>query len=348
MRPRPFSANVSSLETRTSRISPDTFPRRSSSSSHAHTVHADQAVDLQKLEQRSHVTISGGDSASHENNIIYDVVGKGEKSKKDDGLLNRSTGGVEGPLIFREDDSPSLPAKDGPVSWSDLPNKRQLAILTIARLSEPLTQTSLQAYMYYQLRSFDTTLLASSISVQAGMLQGSFAAAQFLTAFLWGRMADSDSMGRKRVLLVGLLGTCISCIGFGFSRSFVQAIVFRTIGGALNGNVGVMRTMISEMIREKKFQSRAFLLLPMCFNLGVIIGPILGGLRADPVGIYPSIFGSHSIFGGKDGIWWLKHWPYALPNLMSATFLLISAAGVVFGLEEVYAENAVYLCSIPT
>jgi hypothetical protein len=27
---------------------------------------------------------------------------------------------------------------------------------------------------------------------------------------------------------------------------------FRTIGGALNGNVGVMRTMVSEIVQEKK------------------------------------------------------------------------------------------------
>jgi hypothetical protein len=35
-------------------------------------------------------------------------------------------------------------AKEAPVTWMSLPNKRQLAILTIARLSEPLVQTSLQ------------------------------------------------------------------------------------------------------------------------------------------------------------------------------------------------------------
>jgi hypothetical protein len=48
------------------------------------------------------------------------------------------------------------------------------------------------------------------------------------------------------------LFTAISVLGFGFSKSFLQAIFFRTIGGALNGNVGVMRTMISEIVREKK------------------------------------------------------------------------------------------------
>jgi len=45
----------------------------------------------------------------------------------------------------------------------------------------------------------------------------------------------------------------ISCLGFGFSTSFLQAIICRTLGGALNGNVGVMRTMISEIIKEKKY-----------------------------------------------------------------------------------------------
>ena len=170
---------------------------------------------------------------------------------------------------------PTKQSKPGPVAWRDLPKKSQLAILTLARLSEPLTQTSLQAYMFYQLKSFNPSLPSSTISAQAGMLQGSFTAAQFVTAILWGRMADAEWGGRKRVLLIGLAGTGVSCVGFGFSRTFWQAMICRTLGGALNGNVGVMRTMISEIIREKRFQSRAFLLLPMCFNIGTFGGTLL-------------------------------------------------------------------------
>jgi len=83
-----------------------------------------------------------------------------------------------------------------------------------------------------------------------------------------------------------------------------------------------------------RFQSRAFLLMPMCFNIGVIIGPVLGGILADPVGSYPGLFGDDSIFGGKSGVWWMKHWPYALPNLLSAFFLFAAATGVLLGLEE--------------
>ncbi|KAH9828461.1 putative membrane protein [Teratosphaeria destructans] len=220
-------------------------------------------------------------------------------------------------------------AKPQPVTWSSLPKKSQLAILTLARLSEPLTQTSLQAYMFYQLKSFhrpgDPPPSDATVAQQAGLLAAAFTGAQFLTAMLWGRLADSDMFGRKRVILIGLLGTMIGSLGFGFSGSFAVAVFWRVVGGMLNGNIGVMRTMISEMVQDKKYLSRAFLLLPMCFNIGVIVGPLLGGLLADPAGSHPEVFGE---------VAWLKRWPYALPNVVMAVFLAGSAAGVVFGLDE--------------
>ena len=140
-----------------------------------------------------------------------------------------------------------------PVTWRSLPHKSQLAIITFARFSEPLAQTSLQAYLFYQLKSFDPSLPDSTISKQTGIIHGAFTAAQFVTSMLWGRLADTEMFGRKRVLIIGLMGTSISCLGFGFSKSFISAAIFRTLGGALNSNIGVLRTMISEIIEEKKY-----------------------------------------------------------------------------------------------
>lgn len=60
----------------------------------------------------------------------------------------------------------------------------------------------------------------------------------------------------------------------------------------------------------------------------------VGGLLADPVGSYPFLFGPGSILGGKNGVGWMTKWPYALPNLMSAVFLLFSALAVILFLEE--------------
>ncbi|KAF2009516.1 MFS general substrate transporter [Aaosphaeria arxii CBS 175.79] len=224
--------------------------------------------------------------------------------------------------------------KDKPISWSSLPRKDQLTVLVLSRLSEPLTQTALGSYIFYQLQSFDPSLPESTIAYQVGIIHASFPAAQFLTAILWGRFADSPHGGRKRVIFIGLLGTMLSMLGFGFSHSFPMAVVFRCLGGTLNGNIGTMRTMVSEIVVEKKYQSRAFLLLPMTFNIGVIIGPILGGLLADPVGSYPSVFGPGSPLGGKDGVYWMTKWPYALPTVVNAAFLLFSSFMVLLFLEE--------------
>src|ERR1700761_234868 len=127
-------------------------------------------------------------------------------------------------------------SKHPPVSWAELPYKGQLMLLILARFSEPLTMSSIRSYMYYQLRYFDPSLSDAVISTQAGYLASAFMFAQFLTAVAWGKAADSEFFGRKKVLMIGLMGTGISAIGFGFSRTFWQAIVFRIIGGMLNGN----------------------------------------------------------------------------------------------------------------
>lgn len=138
------------------------------------------------------------------------------------------------------DAAPAKTKHDQPVTWLSLPQKSQLAVLTLARLSEPLSERSLAAYMFYQLRWFDPSLPDSTITSQGGLLTAVFAAAQFFTAIWWGRAADTPWIGRKKVLLVGLTGTAIASIGVGFSRTFYQALLCRGLAGALNGNIGAL------------------------------------------------------------------------------------------------------------
>lgn len=61
--------------------------------------------------------------------------------------------------------------------------------------------------MFYQLKSFDTSLPDSVIATQSGLLFSSFTGAQTLTAFIWGRISDSERGGRKLVVMIGLFGT---------------------------------------------------------------------------------------------------------------------------------------------
>jgi len=228
--------------------------------------------------------------------------------------------------------SPPKSPKKEVARWRDLPHKGQLVVLVMARLVEPLVQTSLQAYMFYQLRSFDEALPDSTVSWQAGILQASFSAGQTITGWMWGRAADT--YGRKTTLLLGSFGTLVSCLGFGFAHSFWSALVFRSLGGLVNGNIPVMRTMVSEIVKEKKHQARAFLLFPMCFNIGVIIGPVLGGVLADPAATYPNLFGPGSALGGATGVGWMMRWPYLAPNLASAILVGLNMLLITWFLKE--------------
>lgn len=163
---------------------------------------------------------------------------------------------AESPLLDAERPAgyTSLPLPEEPqvVSWASIPKKGQLAIIVLARLAEPLSERSLTSYLFYQLRWLSPGLEPSEIAKQAKYLTAVFAAAQCLTSMWWGRAADHPRLGRKRVLIIGLSGSSLSALGMGFSTSIYFVFMFRFLAGALNGNVGVLRTMISEIIDDKR------------------------------------------------------------------------------------------------
>ncbi|RYP26667.1 hypothetical protein DL767_007950 [Monosporascus sp. MG133] len=222
------------------------------------------------------------------------------------------------------------PRRDGPVTWMSLPRKDQLLILFISRVVDFLQVASLQAFVFFQLKHLNRNLTDAEISTQAGWLQGAFTGAQVLTAMLWGKAADATWGGRKKVLFIGLFGTAISCMGYGFATSFSWLVFWRMFGGAINGTVGIIRTMVAEITVEKKYQSRAFLILPISFNVAGLLGPLMGGFLADPATHLPGIFGPGAIFGFD----WVQEYPYALPSLINAFFLATAGWTVFFALEE--------------
>lgn len=76
----------------------------------------------------------------------------------------------------------------------------------------------------------------------------------------------------------------------------------------------------------------------MCFNVGVIVGPLLSGFLADPIHSLSSLFGPGSLLGGTDGVRWMKTFPYLLPNLFFAIVLGTSALGIILGLDETHPK----------
>ena len=233
-----------------------------------------------------------------------------------------------------------------PVTWLSLPHKSRLLVLALCRLSEPLSNTCLLPYLYQLVRPLQPPLQdnPSSISRQAGFLVALFSLSQFFTSVPWAHFADH--CGRKPAIIIGLGLSIISNVGFGFSKSISAVISWRVVAGIANGNIGVMRTMTAEIVKEKKFQSRAFLLLPLVFNSGNVIGLAVGGFLSDPTVNLPWLFGTQGFFNisqSPEGIAWLKAFPFALPTVWNAVVLswgfILAVAALKETLEEVPEEE---------
>lgn len=95
---------------------------------------------------------------------------------------------------------------------------------------------SIFPYIYYMIQDFHITEDKNKISVYAGMVTSAFTLAEFSTGVMWGRL--SDKIGRKPVLLMGLAGTALSSLVFGFAPNLTVALIARALGGLLNGYVG--------------------------------------------------------------------------------------------------------------
>ncbi|KAH8879706.1 MFS general substrate transporter [Thozetella sp. PMI_491] len=205
---------------------------------------------------------------------------------------------------------------------------RQMLILAICRICEPIAFMSIFPYVYQMVKDFHMTEDTDQISFYAGMVTSCFTFAEFSTGFLWGRL--SDKIGRKPVLLIGMAGTGLSVLIFGFSPNLAVALFARALGGLLNGNIGVLQTTIAELITVKEHQHRAYTVMPLVWCIGSIIGPMIGGALAEPVASFPGIFTPGGLF---------DRFPYLLPNLFSALCVFFGLIVGILFLEETHAEK---------
>ncbi|KAI0466161.1 major facilitator superfamily transporter [Xylaria cf. heliscus] len=181
--------------------------------------------------------------------------------------------------------------------------------------------TSVYPYLPEMIASFGVE--KKDIAKWAGATSAVFSLAQSVTAVPWGRA--SDTFGRKPAIMTGLLCTMTLFIIWGMSTSLKMAIIVRGLQGACNGNVGIIRTMVAEMVQDRELQPKAFSIMPLVWSVGSVFGPAFGGLFAKPAEQFPGLFGdSH----------FLKMYPFALPNILGGCVFLISLSTAALFLKE--------------
>lgn len=198
----------------------------------------------------------------------------------------------------------------------------QILLLCYASLAEPVAYFSIFPFVNAMIESTGS-IPESSVGFYSGLIESLFSLVQMVLMIFYGRM--SDRLGRKPILVFSLAGVSISTALFGMSRTLWQMIMFRCLAGVFAGSVVTVRTMLSENT-GKKTQGRAFAWYMFTRNLGIFLGPLVGGGLAEPADQFPGTFGNVQFF---------KDYPYALPTFVAGAICMTGTLSSLFFLKEV-------------
>lgn len=129
---------------------------------------------------------------------------------------------------------------------------------------------------------------------ELGWLMATYSLMQLIFAPVWGFL--SDRIGRKPVLSLGVLGYAVTLLMFGLATEFWMLFVARSLSGILSSaTMPTSMAFIGDSSAEKD-RSRDMGQLGAAMGVGVVIGPLLGGLlSADSLSL-PFFIGSALAF----------------------------------------------------
>ncbi len=161
-----------------------------------------------------------------------------------------------------------MPVQSAPVQGSSPANKGALLFLFLTVFIDllgfgiviPLLPVYSQAY--------------GASEWQLGLLFASFSGMQFLFAPMWGRL--SDRIGRRPVLIGGLIGTALSYAMFGLAHSLPMLFVSRLLAGFFGANIATAQAWIADVTSAEN-RAKGMGLIGAAFGLGFTLGPLIGG-----------------------------------------------------------------------
>ncbi|KPK62009.1 MAG: hypothetical protein AMS21_08365 [Gemmatimonas sp. SG8_38_2] len=144
-----------------------------------------------------------------------------------------------------------------------------------------------------------------------GLVVAMHPAMQFLFGPIWGRL--SDRIGRRPILLLGLVGSGLSYLLFGLATNLTWLFASRIMQGIAGANIPVAQAYIADST-DLENRTRGMGLVGAAFGLGFIAGPAIGGV--------------------------LVNLGYAAPGFFAAALSLANAGAAFFYLPESLSPDA--------
>jgi len=113
---------------------------------------------------------------------------------------------------------------------------------------------------------------------EVGGIFGMFSISSFIGSMIGGAM--TDRIGRKAVLLFGLVMSALSAVLMGIIGNLLLFLVVTLVVGILSDVGGpAQQSLVADILPEKQ-RAQGFGILRVVFNLAVVIGPLIGGFVA--------------------------------------------------------------------
>jgi multidrug resistance protein len=133
-----------------------------------------------------------------------------------------------------------------------------------------------------------------------GMLGTVYSLMQFAFAPVWGRW--SDRIGRRPIILLGLLGSCLSYLALALAGSLALIFAARILGGIAGANIPTAQAYIADITTPEN-RARGMGMVGAAFGLGFIFGPALGGVLTHFGPAAPMWVASALCFGNFVAAW---------------------------------------------
>jgi len=130
-------------------------------------------------------------------------------------------------------------------------------------------------------------------AVGVGLLLSIYSLMQLVFAPILGRI--SDRVGRRPILLLGLLGSSIGYFIYGFAGTFFWLLASRAMHGACAATISTAQAYVADTTDEQH-RAKGMGLIGAAFGLGFVLGPALGGIMGRSSLRVPVFFASALTF----------------------------------------------------
>jgi DHA1 family multidrug resistance protein-like MFS transporter len=163
-------------------------------------------------------------------------------------------------------------------------NRKNLFILSFTMLVVMLGYSLAMPLLPFYIERFGVG------GTELGWLMSTYALMQLICAPIWGIV--SDRYGRKPTLAIGVLGYTVSLFLIGLAQSFTMLFLARSLSGILSSaTMPTAMAYIGESTEQKE-KGRGMGQLGAMAGIGVILGPLMGGLLSTDSLSLPFFVGS--------------------------------------------------------